>query len=116
MAHESDQSPIDQNPQYILSGPCHSCGKVFRHIKKHLAKSPLCAKDYDLTILNEACKESVRLQKLKYHQDNRIKVNQQLRDNYRSKCEIKKQQKREYAIKNRKISYEVQKMKRRGDI
>ena len=60
--------------------------------------------------------ESTRLKKLKYCNENRIKLSQYQKDNYYNKCEIRKQQMREYAIKNGKRSHEVQKMKRRGDI
>ena len=90
--------------------------KVFKQIRIHIAKSPLCAKEYDLTLSEKASKESTRLKNLRYCKENKIKRSQQQRDNYHSKCEIRKQQMREYAIKNGKRLYEVQKMKRRGDI
>ena len=109
-AHESDQNPLDQDPQYILSGPCQSCGKVFKQIRKHLAQVPLCMVNYDMTTLQEASKESTRLNKLKYHQDNRSKLNQQSREYYQNNREVKQDKRKIYYAENKDRINKLKKM------
>ena len=80
--YDPDKLNIDQNPEYILSGPCKGCGKIFRHVRKHLSKKPNCLEVYDVKTLDNASKERSRLVQKNYKIANKKKIRSYERNYY----------------------------------
>ena len=48
---------VHNDPNYIISGPCRGCNKVFQKIRTHLRFNPFCSSIYDMEELRKAATE-----------------------------------------------------------
>ena len=96
-----EKNSLENDPKYILSGPCRGCKNEFRCIRQHLAKAPFCVGAYDMEELKRAATEQTRLLKKVRHEKCRDEQSVKKKQHYLDNKDYYTKKNRTYNQKNK---------------